>query len=62
MAEKVDVKSMLTAGKISKELEVSAGVVKKAIKELELQPDTVKGGCSYYAAETVEKIKKEVMK
>jgi hypothetical protein len=60
MTEKADVKSMLTAGRIAQELDVSAGIIKKAIKELKLEPDAVKGGCSYYAAETFEKIKKEV--
>lgn len=58
MAEKVDVKTMLTAGKMATRLDVSAGEIRKAIKNLEIQPDAVKGGCSYYTTATMEKIKK----
>jgi hypothetical protein len=57
MAEKPDAKSMLTAGKIAKELNVSAGAVKNVIKSLNIDPDLVKGGCAYYSQETVKKIK-----
>lgn len=49
---------LLTAGKIAKELGFSDARVKKAIKELGLEPDAKKGACSYYSKATVAKIKK----
>jgi hypothetical protein len=60
MADKPDEKSMLTAGKIAKELNVSAGAVKNVIKSLNIDPDLVKGGCAYYSAETLKKIKESL--
>lgn len=48
---------LLTAGKIAQALDAKPAEVKKAIGELALGPDVVKGGCSYYGPETVEKIK-----
>lgn len=49
---------LLTAGKIAKELGVSDAKVKKAIKELGLDPDEKKGACSYYSSSAIAKIKK----
>jgi len=51
-------KDLLTAGKIAAQLGASPGGVKKAITALKLKPALVKGGCSYYAAGDVPKIKK----
>lgn len=51
---------LLTAGKIAKELGVSDAKVKKAIKELGLEPEAKKGACSYYSKAQVAKIKKAV--
>ena len=51
-------KQLLTAGKVAKELGVSDAKVKKAITELELEPDEKKGACSYYSASAIAKIKK----
>ncbi len=48
---------LLTAGAIAKKLAVSDGKVKKAIKELSLEPTTKKGACCYYSADAVKKIK-----
>lgn len=54
MAEKAD---LLTAGSIAKELGVSDAKVKKAIKELAIEPETKKGVCCYYTRESLTKIK-----
>ena len=48
---------LLTAGKIAEALGAKPAQVKKAITELELEPDGVKGGCSYYGGAAVKKIK-----
>ncbi|MEW6019532.1 MAG: HTH domain-containing protein [Pseudomonadota bacterium] len=53
-------KQLLTAGKIAKELGVSDARVKKAIKELGLEPSEKKGACCYYDAAQIAKIKKAV--
>jgi len=48
---------LLTAGNIAKELAVSDAKVKKAIQELGIKPKTKKGVCSYYAKDTVARVK-----
>ncbi len=48
---------LLTAGKIAQALNAKPADVKKAITDLKLAPDTVKGGCSYYGPASVKKIK-----
>ena len=48
---------MLTGGKIAQALNATPADVKKAISDLKLAPDTVKGGCSYYGPASVKKIK-----
>ena len=48
---------LLTAGAIAKELQVSDGKVKKAIKELEIEPTAKKGVCNYYSTDTMIEIK-----
>ena len=53
---------MLTTGNIAKELKVSDAVVKKAIAALGLKPAAKKGVCSYYAKESIAKIKAAIKK
>lgn len=48
---------LISAGNIAKELGVSDGKVKKAIKELALEPAAKRGVCSFYSRDAVEKIK-----
>ncbi len=48
---------LLTAGKIAQALGRKPAEVKKAITELKLKADVVKGGCSYYAPASVKKIR-----
>lgn len=48
---------LLTAKKISEAIGVSEAKVKKAITELNIAPDSMKGKCNYYGPETVVKIK-----
>lgn len=48
---------LLTAGKIAAQLGVSGAVVSKAIKALDIKPELVKAGCSYYGADTITKVK-----
>jgi len=50
-------KDLLTAGNIAKELAVSDAKVKKAIQELGIKPKAKKGVCSYYAKDTVARVK-----
>lgn len=49
---------MVSAGKLAKEWGVSETAVKKAIKELGIEPDAKKGVCAMYGKETAAKIKK----
>jgi hypothetical protein len=48
---------LISAGNIAKELGVSDAKVKKAIKELALEPAAKRGVCSFYARDAVAKIK-----
>jgi hypothetical protein len=47
----------LSPGNIAKALGVSDGKVKKAIKDLGLEPAAKRGVCSFYAPDQVAKIK-----
>jgi hypothetical protein len=49
---------LLTAGAIAKAVGASDAKVKKAIKDLGLQPKAKKGVCAYYGADAVAKVKK----
>ncbi len=51
---------LMTAGNIAAALKVPPGQVKKAIVALGLKPTAKKGGCSYYGAEALPKIKAAV--
>ncbi|MFA6403267.1 MAG: HTH domain-containing protein [Salinivirgaceae bacterium] len=48
---------LLTAGKIAAQLGVSGAVVSKTIKALDIKPELVKAGCSYYGADAITKVK-----
>jgi len=50
----------LSPGNIAKELGVSDGKVKKAIKDLGLEPSAKKGVCRFYSRDAVAKIKAAV--
>ena len=54
MAEKKD---LFTAGDIAKALKMSDAKVKKAIKDLAIQPSAKRGVCNLYAPDVVTKVK-----
>lgn len=47
---------LITSGKIAENLGISPAKVKKAIQELNIEPDAKKGVCAYYGPESVQKI------
>ncbi len=51
---------MLTAAKWAESLGVSQGKIKKAITELNIEPDEKKGRCAYYSEATANKIKTHI--
>ncbi len=53
-----DKSEMLTAAKVAEKIGSTPAKVKKIITELNIEPDLVKGKCSYYGPKTAEKIKK----
>ncbi|MEO5351189.1 MAG: hypothetical protein H7836_16330 [Magnetococcus sp. YQC-3] len=59
MAEVND--DLVTAAGIAKELGISDTKVKKAIKELGLEPSVKKGVCSYYARNAVGRVKDKLL-
>lgn len=48
---------LISAGNIAKELGVSDAKVKKAIKELALEPAAKRGVCSFYSRDAIAKVK-----
>lgn len=52
-----DLTGLLTAGALAKELGVSDAKVKKAIKDLGLEPKAKKGVCAYYGKDALAKLK-----
>ncbi len=54
--------NLTTIAKASKETGISAGMIRKALKEGGVKPDLVKAGCSYYSKATVEGIVKKLKK
>ena len=52
-----NLEGLLSAGGIGKELGISDAKVKKAIKELEIQPKSKKGVCNYYSRDVLVEIK-----
>jgi hypothetical protein len=53
---------LVTITKASKEMDISAGVIRKAFKEGGVKPDLVDAGCSYYSKTTVDSIVKKLKK
>lgn len=51
---------MLTTGKIAEALGAKPAAVKKAITDLKLEPDAVKGRCTYFGPDSVKKIKEKL--
>lgn len=51
---------LLTAGAIAKELGVSDAKVKKALKDLAVQPKAKKGVCNLYGRDVLAKVKAAV--
>ncbi|HVI50868.1 MAG TPA: hypothetical protein VM661_06630 [Candidatus Sulfotelmatobacter sp.] len=49
--------TLTTAAKIAKELGVSDAKVKKAIKELAIEPTAKRGVCCFYSTDVIAKIK-----
>jgi len=56
----IDVSDLFSAGAIAKKLSVSDAKVKKAIKEMDIEPVAKKGVCNYYSPDTVTKVKKSI--
>jgi Fic family protein len=52
-----DKEDLLTSAGIAKQLGVSDAKVKKAIKELAIEPSAKKGVCSYYSQDALAKVK-----
>lgn len=48
---------LFTVRKIAEALGVPESKVKKALKELGIEPTTKKGACSYYSAEVLAQVK-----
>ncbi len=59
MAEKKD---LMTAGDIAKLLKTSDAKVKKAIKDLAIQPSAKRGVCNLYGVDAVTKVRSAVSK
>jgi hypothetical protein len=53
---------LLTINKIAEQIEDSPAKVKKIIAELDIEPDSVKCNCKYFAPEKVEIIKQKLAK
>lgn len=53
---------LTTVAKVSKEIGISAGMIRKALKDANVKPDLVKAGCSYYSRTRVESIVKKLKK
>lgn len=53
---------LMTIAKASKEIGISAGMIRKALKDGRVKPDLVKAGCSYYSKSTVDSILKKLKK
>lgn len=53
---------LLTAGAIAKAIGAPDAKVKKAIKDLAIQPKAKKGVCNYYGPDVLAKVRKAVAK
>lgn len=54
--------SLTTVAKVAKETGVSAGALRKALKEAKVQPSEVKAGCSYYDSARIGDVVKKLKK
>jgi len=55
-----DTQTLFTAGVMAKDLGHSDAKVKKAIKDLNIEPAAKKGCCSYYSQDAFETLKKNL--
>lgn len=53
---------LTTVAKVSKEIGISAGMIRRALKDAKIKPELVKAGCSYYSRTRVESIVKKLKK
>ena len=53
---------LTTVAKVSKETGISAGMIRKALKDAKVKPDLVKAGCSYYSRGRVDSIVRKLKK
>ena len=53
---------LTTVAKLSKEMGVSAGMIRKALKDANVKPEMVKAGCSYYSKGRVDSIVRKLKK
>ncbi len=53
---------LTTVAKVSKETGVSAGMIRKALKEANVKPDLVKAGCSYYSRGRMDGVVRKLKK
>ena len=56
----VDISDLLSPGAIAKAIGASDAKVKKALKELGIEPKAKKGVCSYYGKDVLPKVKAAV--
>ncbi len=54
--------NLLTVAKAAKEYNVSAGELRKALKDANVKPDLVKAGCAYYAKPGINSIVQKLKK
>jgi hypothetical protein len=52
--------ALLTAGHIAQQLGVSDAKVKKALKDLSIEPAAKKGVCNYYSPDAVARVRAAV--
>ena len=53
---------LTTVAKVSRETGVSAGMIRKALKDANVKPDLIKAGCSYYSRGRVDSIVRKLKK
>lgn len=53
---------LTTVAKVSKETGISAGMIRKALKDGNVKPDLVKAGCSYYSRGKVDSVVRKLKK
>jgi hypothetical protein len=58
----VDISDLLSPGAIAKAIGASDAKVKKALKDLGIDPKTKKGVCSYYGKDVVPKVRAAIAK